>query len=74
MCVGSTPAIPTTVPTNKGSKMKVRQIVKDSMGNHFKVVKPPGDGHVVVESVVTKQRYVAPLDQVEVVPGLSAVS
>lgn len=51
--------------------MKRRDIVVDEYGNTFMVVKPDADGDgqtAVVESVVTKEQFRAPIEDLRVSP------
>lgn len=51
--------------------MKKRDIVVDEYGNTFMVVKPDADGDgriVIVESVITKEQFRAPVEDLRVDP------
>ena len=48
---------------------KKRSIVEDDRGNAFEVLNDHGGLHVEVQSVVTKERFSAPRDQITLVEG-----
>lgn len=43
--------------------MRKGEIVKDELGNHFRVLKDMQNGKIKVESVATKEIFYAPADE-----------
>lgn len=51
-------------------KFKRYQVVVDELGNLYAVVKDRGEPTVLVESVATKECFLAPRGSLALVPGL----